>query len=92
MCSVLVHLTARQNTTPQEDFKHIVNNLFQFSDQVTGDINKPKILWSCYFSLPETDGLDLKGTNPPNLFVANGPDLDLDYDSTIKKVRYPTIL
>ncbi|XP_076274633.1 rab escort protein [Rhynchophorus ferrugineus] len=84
----LVHLTAKQTTTPQEDFKHIIDNLFQFNDQSTEDIRKPKILWSCYFSLPETNSSDLKGTNhPPNLFVADGPDLDLDYDLTIKKAK-----
>jgi len=80
VCVVLVHLTAKQLKHPQEDFKHIINKLF--SDE--GD--KPKILWSCYFSLPV---INLEcNESPKNVFICQGPDLDLDYDAAIAKVGF----
>ncbi|XP_060532290.1 rab proteins geranylgeranyltransferase component A 1 isoform X2 [Cylas formicarius] len=85
----LVHLIAKQEVNPQDDFKHIVQNLF------TNEVNeenlkakcKPQILWSCYFSLPNTCNLDLKAHNCKNVYVCGGPDLDLDYDLSMETAK-----
>lgn len=87
-CVVLVHLTAKQLTNPQEDFKHIINNLFTLEPD---EPNKPTVLWSCYFSLPLINNLQDNQSSPKNLFICEGPDLDLDYDTTIAKVVFLSI-
>ena len=68
--------------SPEDDFKHCVENLFsKFEDD-----KKPKILWSCFFSIPDSNALDLKTGVPGNVVLCPGPDLDLDYDDAVKKV------
>ncbi|XP_066252349.1 rab proteins geranylgeranyltransferase component A isoform X2 [Euwallacea similis] len=79
----LVHFTAKQLRTPRDDFQHIIKNLFNINDSLP---NRPKILWSCYFSIPLTSDLKFEDV-PENMFVCSGPDMDLDYDSAIKKGR-----
>lgn len=77
----IVHFFMRQNKTPQEDLKQFVDKLL---------INKekaPKILWSMYLSVPDSNNLDLGKNAPKNLFICPGPDLDLDYDQSIKKAK-----
>lgn len=81
----LVHLTSKQVTGPQEDFQHIIQNLFE-TDAVELT-QKPRILWSCYFSIPDSSNLSLNENVPSNLFLCSGPDLDLDYDLSIQKAR-----
>ncbi|CAH1115921.1 unnamed protein product [Phaedon cochleariae] len=87
----LVHLISRQNISPEEDFKHVVENLFLSEPFETPEENetarKPEILWSAYFSLPDTSESDLKSNVPDNVFLCPGPDLDLDYDGSIKMAR-----
>lgn len=85
----MVHLISRQNTTPQEDFEHIVNNLFvsKTADE-TELTGKPQILWSFYFSIVDSNDLNLRENAPKNVHICPGPDLDLDYDLAIKEVNY----
>ncbi|KAL1505396.1 hypothetical protein ABEB36_004970 [Hypothenemus hampei] len=78
----LVHLTSKQISSPHEDFQHVVQKLFNHEDK-----EAPAILWSCYFSLPGIDNLDVCESLPENLFLCSGPDLDLDYDASIKKAK-----
>ncbi|XP_050305481.1 rab proteins geranylgeranyltransferase component A 1 [Anthonomus grandis grandis] len=80
----LVHMSCKQITKPKEDFAHVVACLF------TEDEGSPKVLWSSYFTLPESSN-DLMSDEfkefPENVFLCPGPDVDLDYDSSIKKAK-----
>ncbi|RZC42111.1 rab proteins geranylgeranyltransferase component A 1 [Asbolus verrucosus] len=78
----IVHLISKQITNPFEDLKHCVENLFNKSED-----GRPDILWSCYFSIPDSNDLDLKTTAPKNVAICPGPDLDLDYDNSVKKIQ-----
>lgn len=52
----------------------------------------PKILWSLYFTIvTTTDICDFDGL-AENLYPCTGPDLDLDYDNSVKKVITITFL
>lgn len=75
-------MISRQQENPESDFKQIVNNLFSLCN----NDEKPQILCSCYFSLPDSNDLNLKNI-PNNVFVCPGADLDLDYDLSVKKVN-----
>lgn len=79
----MVHFISKQISSPEDDFKHCFNNLFSQSEED----NKPRVLWSCYFSIPDTNNLDLKTGIPENVVLCSGPDLDLDYDDAVKKVQ-----
>lgn len=75
-------MITRQQTNPEEDFQHIVKNLFSVDSQ---EEDKPTILVSFYFSLPDCNDLTFEN-NPVNISFCPGADLDLDYDLSIKKV------
>lgn len=79
----IVHLIMRQQNSPEEDFQHIVKNLFSIDSQ---EEDKPNILVSFYFSLPDSNNLAIEDI-PQNIFFCPGADLDLDYDLSIKKVH-----
>lgn len=77
----IVHFFMRQKKSPEEDLKEFIDMLL---------VNKekgPKILWSLYLSVPDSNDLDLCKNTPKNLFICPGPDLDLDYDQSIKKAK-----
>ncbi|XP_018570375.1 rab proteins geranylgeranyltransferase component A 1 [Anoplophora glabripennis] len=84
----LIHLISRQNTNPEEDFKHVVDSLF-----ITNGANetepscKPRVLWSFYFSIADTNGVDLKQNVPKNTYICPGPDIDMDFDLAIKEAK-----
>lgn len=81
----LVHLITKQINNPESDFKECLQNLFAFEENETKD--KPLVLWSCYYSIPNTNNLDLQSGVPDNVFVCSGPDLDLDYDTAVDKAK-----
>lgn len=66
-----------------------MKNLFAPPSDKADDIGneKPKILFSCYFSIPDSNHCNVVDV-PKNVFLCPGPDLDLDYDFTIKKVKH----
>lgn len=82
-----------QKTNAEEDLKHCIEKLFDLGlqDENIAD-SKPKILWSFYFSVPDTSNVDLRQTVPKNVFLCSGPDLDLDYDLSIQKVLYYVVI
>ncbi|CAG9856686.1 unnamed protein product [Phyllotreta striolata] len=82
----LVHLIAKQNTSPQEDFQHVIDKLFASHVEETSQ-EKPSILWSYYFSMPETNDIILSDDLPNNIFVCPGPEIDLDYDTSVDKAK-----
>ncbi|VEN53356.1 unnamed protein product [Callosobruchus maculatus] len=82
----LVHITARQKTNPKEDFQHIISNMFNLNEEDI-ESKKPKVLWSCYFSLPDSNASDVQLKVPDNVFLCTGPDIDLDYDFSVKKAK-----
>ncbi|KAJ8982352.1 hypothetical protein NQ317_013103 [Molorchus minor] len=85
----LVHLISNQITTPQEDFRHVVDNLFiNYTEKDENESCKPQILWSCYFSLPDSNHCNLRENVPSNVYLCPGPDSDLDYDLSIKKEEF----
>ncbi|KAJ8956172.1 hypothetical protein NQ318_020723 [Aromia moschata] len=85
----IVHLISRQISTPQEDLKHVAENLFNVDNANEKDCSsaKPSVLWSCYFSLPDSNGCNLKENVPKHVHLCPGPDMDLDYDMSIKKAK-----
>ncbi|XP_072386367.1 rab proteins geranylgeranyltransferase component A 1 [Diabrotica undecimpunctata] len=84
----VVHLLAKQGTTPQEDFSSVIDSLFDQNEETNMENErKPLILWSMYFSLPDTNNADLTEGLPDNVFVCPGPDTDLDYDYSVKKAE-----
>ncbi|CAH2006343.1 unnamed protein product [Acanthoscelides obtectus] len=82
----LVHMTTRQKTNPKEDFLHIINNIFNINHKDT-ESEKPKVLWVCYFSLPDFLSSDVKQNVPDNVFLGTGPDIDSDYDFSVKQAK-----
>lgn len=85
--SDIVHLISSQRSSPHEDFKHVIENLFYISSNESSQIcqEKPMIIFSCYFSLPDSNASSFENI-PSNVFLCPGPDIDLDYDISIKKV------
>ncbi|KAJ8960384.1 hypothetical protein NQ314_006074 [Rhamnusium bicolor] len=85
----IVHLISSQISDPEEDFKHVVQNLFEtsFEKEQMNSSDKPQVLWSCYFSLPDSNISDLRDNVPQNVYLCPGPDMDLDYDHSIKKAK-----
>lgn len=81
----MVHITCDQISTPENDLKQCIENLFTFNK----DEDKPQILFSTYFSLPTNEvNEDLRKNvaNIDNLFLCPGPDCSLDYDLAVGKV------
>ncbi|XP_056641471.1 rab proteins geranylgeranyltransferase component A 1 [Diorhabda sublineata] len=81
----LVHLIAKQVNSPKEDFSTLIENLFtQNRENLSEKENKkPLILWSMYFSIPNSNNVELVEGLPGNSFVCPGPDTDLDYDFSV---------
>lgn len=80
----------KQQCNPKEDMKECVSKLFQNvenKDCVVRDA-RPQILWSFYYSVPDTNTSDLTSGLPKNVYLCPGPDIDLDYDLSVEKVRY----
>ena len=48
--------------------------------------SRPKILWSVFFTQNDTSGMTVNDNLPDNMFVVDGPNLDLDFDYCIEKV------
>lgn len=82
----------KQNLYPEEDFKHCIERLFsqaqpEFDMKIEGPESLlPNILWSLYFTIEDTDSCDLVDDAPGNVHACAGPDLDLDYDESVKQV------
>nr|AEE61688.1 unknown [Dendroctonus ponderosae] len=79
----LLHMTTKLVSSPKEDLQHIVSNLLGGNEED----GKPKILWSCYFSLPEAAQQQQMQDLPENVFLCSGPNLDLDYDAAIHNAK-----
>lgn len=71
----------KQQTNPIDDFKHCTDALFE-----SNETDKPNVLWSFYFSIPDTSEFLGGRVASSNMFVCPGPDSDLDYDSSVEKV------
>lgn len=77
----------KQINTPKEDLEECVSKLFQ-SEKEDSDVKdaRPQVLWSFYYSAPDTNTANLRKDVPENAFLCPGPDCDLDIDYSIKKV------
>ncbi|KRT80051.1 hypothetical protein AMK59_8370 [Oryctes borbonicus] len=84
----IVHMFTKQINTPKEDLEECVSKLFQ-SEKEDSDVkdNRPQVLWSFYYSAPDTNHTDLRQDVPENVFLCPGPDSDLDIDLSIKKAK-----
>lgn len=81
----IVYVYTKGQKTPEEDLKHCAEKLFNFNNNQGS--KKPNVLYSAYFSIPDTTKVDLaQKCLPSNVFLCPGPDMDLDSDFTIKKV------
>ncbi|KAK4886577.1 hypothetical protein RN001_002848 [Aquatica leii] len=84
----IVHMFTKQYTSPEEDLKHCVEKLF-YKQEESGEseIILPNILWSFYYSVPNTFNLGLKCEQLHNVYMCSGPDMDLDYDPAIAQAK-----
>lgn len=73
---------------PKDDFQHCIEKLF-CSDKENSEDKRPRILWSFYFSLPNANE-NFNARISEKIYVCPGPDMDLDYDASIKEVLYIT--
>ncbi|KAK7865799.1 hypothetical protein R5R35_001264 [Gryllus longicercus] len=48
---------------------------------------KPQVLWSLFFNCPETSQCDFSADVPSNVFLCSGPDLDLDFEFSVKQAK-----
>ena len=62
--------------------------LFVFLQPQKINEDKPRILYSLYFTLMESSIKNLTEV-PPNLFLCSGPNFELDFDSSINQVSEP---
>lgn len=85
----IIHLIAKQVNSPKEDFADVIENLFRQSCENLSekDSKKPLILWSMYFSIPDSNNMELVQGLPENSFVCPGPDTDLDYDFSVRVAK-----
>ncbi|KAI4462518.1 rab gdp-dissociation inhibitor [Holotrichia oblita] len=84
----IVHMFTKQINTPKEDLEECVSKLFQ-SEKEDSDVKdaRPQVLWSFYYSAPDTNTANLRKDAPENAFLCPGPDCDLDIDFSIKKAK-----
>lgn len=80
----LVHITCKGSGDPKKDIEECASTLFDFENQQS---EKPFVCWSCYFSIPNSNDLDLDESLSKNIFVCPGPDMDLDYDQSVHKAK-----
>lgn len=59
-----------------------------FNFGTNGNQPKANVLWSMYFTVPDTAGENLQQGCLNNSFVCPGPDMDLDYDTAIQHVNF----
>lgn len=83
-------MICKQVVNAESDFALCVNNLLSSIKKAdslqSSDTELPKILWSLYFTIvTTTDVCDFTGL-AENIYPCTGPDLDLDYDISVKKV------
>lgn len=89
----IVHMYCEQASDPKKDFEHCVNkllNIIQTEQSIQDEESKqirPNVLWSLYFTVMDT--VDCNATNglSENIYPCPGPDLDLDYDESVKKAK-----
>ena len=81
---VLMRMGVNEHVTP-EGKVHIIFVLTLTEGGDPEDV-RPKVLWSLFFSQKDTSGTTLQSGLPENLFVLDGPNLELDFDHCIVKV------
>uniref|UniRef100_A0A670K947 Rab proteins geranylgeranyltransferase component A n=1 Tax=Podarcis muralis TaxID=64176 RepID=A0A670K947_PODMU len=90
----LVHLTCSSIKTAKEDLEPVVGQLFSESTETesegAGEGQKPQILWSVYFNMRDSSGVDRTSyaNLPPNIYVCSGPDNALGNDCAVKQFHY----
>jgi len=78
----------KQQSNPEEDLKECIFKLFQSEEKDCAVRDtRPQILWSFYYSVRDTNASDLTSGLPKNVYLCPGPDIDLDYDLSVEKVR-----
>ncbi|XP_035222226.1 rab proteins geranylgeranyltransferase component A 2-like isoform X3 [Stegodyphus dumicola] len=80
------------NTTAEEDLKYAVELLFRSeasgNEVPNGSTNhKPNILWCLYYNQKDTSTIDLNFCVPGSIFLTSSPDVQLDYEHSVKEAR-----
>ncbi|XP_077163797.1 rab proteins geranylgeranyltransferase component A 1 [Paroedura picta] len=90
----LVHLTCSSIKTAKEDLEPVVWQLFTTGTETesknTGnDAQKPQILWSVYFNMRDSSGVDKTSYDslPSNVHVCSGPDGALGNDCAVRQAE-----
>ncbi|XP_054852758.1 rab proteins geranylgeranyltransferase component A 1 isoform X2 [Eublepharis macularius] len=90
----LVHLTCSSVKTAKEDLEPVVWQLFTIvteteSEGTGASVQKPQILWSVYFNMKDSSGVDrtLYDSLPSNVYVCSGPDSALGNDCAVRQAE-----
>uniref|UniRef100_A0A8D0BNK0 Rab proteins geranylgeranyltransferase component A n=1 Tax=Salvator merianae TaxID=96440 RepID=A0A8D0BNK0_SALMN len=89
----LVHLTCSAVKTAKEDLEPVVLQLFNASTETENEGvdegQKPQILWSVYFNMRDSSGIDRTSyaNLPSNVYVCSGPDSALGNDCAVKQAE-----
>ncbi|KFM68724.1 Rab proteins geranylgeranyltransferase component A 2, partial [Stegodyphus mimosarum] len=80
------------NTTAEQDLKYAVELLFrseasgsEVSNESTN--HKPNILWCLYYNQKDTSTIDLNCCVPESIFLTSSPDVELDYEHSVKEAH-----
>ncbi|XP_062997711.1 rab proteins geranylgeranyltransferase component A 1 [Elgaria multicarinata webbii] len=89
----LVHLTCSSIKTAKEDLEPVVRQLFsevtETESEGAGEGQKPQILWSVYFNMRDSSGVDRSSYEnlPSNVYICSGPDSALGNDCAVKQAE-----
>jgi len=88
----IVHLTCKSSPgyTAQQDLESTVHGLLNHKDNPATDINKPNILWNCYFNHIHRVPIS---PLPDNLIITPDPEVNIGLDEILEKAEslYRTI-
>ncbi|XP_066581307.1 rab proteins geranylgeranyltransferase component A [Prorops nasuta] len=77
-------LTDSHTQTVSPNKQHVQGD--QQTKETIGGVSKPQVLWSLYLNLPASD-IELGNSAPHNIYLASGPDLELDFDFAVNQAK-----
>ncbi|KAL4235013.1 hypothetical protein ACF0H5_006651 [Mactra antiquata] len=83
----ICHLTrqSKPGLKPKDDLLYAVQSLFTKDDDT--DVDKPKLLWSLYFTQEDLSLVSPSTAIPDNVILMSGPGSDIDIDSTVLEAK-----
>ncbi|XP_064637571.1 rab proteins geranylgeranyltransferase component A 2-like [Lineus longissimus] len=84
---LLVHMTCIGSGDPKKDFKRAEDKLFKPTDSSDEDDERPKVLWSLYFSRQDSTHCDLSTGDVSNVFITTSPDETLHFEKAVTQTK-----